>query len=321
MKNTSPNAVFSTREMKRRYEAWFLRFALADGSGAWWFRYLLLNLGHSCFGGCGGGVSGFPVQVWATWFPRDGTVQHFLAGFSQGDLKMSGRSAAPFFLECGGRRIEENACRAAIEVEGHRISWDLRYRSLRSYSMSEKGWIGFTRTPHADAVFSGKISLDGRIWEGESLGFGLQGHNCGYRHRRFWSWAHVLVPSANGKGFSSFESVEYEMPLGLRFRRARLWHEGEDYDFRRMKTIERSVNPFRLAAEWSRRGDATTLVARVDGSDISAHRLAYLKTDCSGAFEVTNNSLASATLVLKRPGQAAIELKTGNGAVLEMAGV
>jgi len=109
--------------------------------------------------------------------------------------------------------------------------------------------------------------------------------------------------------------------LGLRFRRARLWHEGEDYDFRRMKTIERSVNPFRLAAEWSRRGDATTLVARVDGSDISAHRLAYLKTDCSGAFEVTNNSLASATLVLKRPGQAAIELKTGNGAVLEMAGV
>jgi hypothetical protein len=260
------------------------------------------------------------VQVWATWFPRDGTAQHFLAGFPQGDLKMSERFAAPFFLECGGQRIEENACRAAIEVEGHCISWDLHYRSSRSYSMSEKGWIGFTRTPHADAVFSGKISFDGRTWEGEPLGFGLQGHNCGYRHRRFWRWAHALMPRANGEGFSSFESVEYEMPLGLRFRRAQLWHEGELYDFRRLKTIERSVNPFRWVAEWSRRRDATTLVARVDGAGALAHRLAYVKTDCSGTFDVTNNSLASAALVLKRPGEAAMELNTGNGAVLEMAG-
>jgi hypothetical protein len=320
MKTASPNAIFSTRKMKRRYEAWFLRFALADGSGAWWLRYLLLNLGRSCFGGCGGNASGFPVQLWATWFPPDGAAQHFLAGFPQGDLEMSGRFAAPFFLECGGRRMEENSCRAAIEVEGHRISWDLRYRSSRSYSMSEKGWIGFTRTPHVDAVFSGKISMDGRTWEGDPLGFGLQGHNCGYRHRRFWSWAHVLVPSANGEGFSAFESVEYEMPLGLRFRRARLWHEGEEYDFRRLKTIERSVNPFRWVTEWSRRGDATTLSARVDGAGASAHRLAYVKTDCSGTFEVTNNSLASAKLALRRPGKAAIELKTDNGAVLEMAG-
>jgi hypothetical protein len=243
-----------------------------------------------------------------------------LAGLPQGDFEMSERFAAPFFLECGGQRIEENACRAAIEVEGHRISWDLRYCSSRSYSMSEKGWVGFTRTSHADAVFSGEISFDGCTWEGEPLGFGLQGHNCGYRHRRFWSWAHALVPRAIGEGFSSFESVEYEMPMGLRFRRARLWHEGELYDFRRMKTIERSANPFRWVTEWSRGGDAATLVASVDGSGISAHRLPYLKTDCSGTFEVTNNSLASATLALKRPGKPAVELKTDNGAVLEMAG-
>lgn len=320
MKPASLNAIFSTRRMKRRYEAWFLRFALADGSGAWWLRYLLLNLGRSCFGGCGGNTRGFPVQVWATWFPREGSPQHFLAGLSQSGLEMSRRFAAPFFLECSGQRIEEDACGAAIEVEGHRISWDLRYRSARSYSMSEKGWIGFTRTPHSDAVFSGRIYLDGRTWEGTPLGFGLQGHNCGYRHRRFWSWAHALVPSSDGEEFSSFESVEYEMPLGLRFRRALLWHEGTHYDFRRMKTIERSVNPFRWAVEWSRSEDATTLVARVDGSGVSALRLPYVKTDCSGTFEVTNNSLASAKLTLKRPGETFIELKTDGGAVLEMAG-
>jgi len=314
------NAIFSTSKMRRRYEAWFLRFALADGSGAWWLRYLLLSLGRSCFGGCGGDARGFPVQVWATWFPRGETPRHFLAGFSQGDLEMSGRFAAPFFLQCGGQRMEENSCRADIEAAGHRISWELSYRSTRSYSMSEKGWIGFTRTPHADAVFSGRISLDGRSWQGQPLGFGLQGHNCGYRHRRLWNWAHVLVPSENWKGCSSFESVEYEMPLGLRFRRAQLWHEGVLYDFRRMKTLGRSLNPFRWVAAWSRSEDATTLTCCVEGSGISSHRLQYMKTDCSGTFEVTNNSLASAQLILQLPGKTAIALNTNVGAVLEMAG-
>jgi hypothetical protein len=37
------NEVYSSLSMKRRYEVWFLRLGLADGSGAWWFRYLLMN--------------------------------------------------------------------------------------------------------------------------------------------------------------------------------------------------------------------------------------------------------------------------------------
>ena len=37
------NEAFSSSSTKRRYEAWFIRFGLTDGSGAWWLRYLLLN--------------------------------------------------------------------------------------------------------------------------------------------------------------------------------------------------------------------------------------------------------------------------------------
>ena len=44
--------------MKRRYEVWFLRCGLADGGGAWWFRYLLLNRGR---GGCGANPTGMPA--------------------------------------------------------------------------------------------------------------------------------------------------------------------------------------------------------------------------------------------------------------------
>lgn len=46
----------------------------------------------------------------------------------------------------------------------------------------------------------------------------------------------------------------------------------------------------------------------------------YLKTDCSGVFEVTNNSLANATVRLLRVGSSSEELATIGGAVLEMGG-
>jgi hypothetical protein len=45
-----------------------------------------------------------------------------------------------------------------------------------------------------------------------------------------------------------------------------------------------------------------------------------LKTDCSGTFDVTNNSLAVAKLILNRAGNAPFEWNTDGGAVLEMAG-
>ncbi|HYL09140.1 MAG TPA: hypothetical protein VEU31_00255 [Candidatus Acidoferrales bacterium] len=325
METPSLNAVFSSRAMRRRYEVWFLRFALADGSGAWWLRYLLLNLGRSCAGGCGGKFNfpGYPVQVWATWFPRGEAPQSFIAGFPQGDLALSERFVSPFSLECAGQQIGEDSCRAAIEVGGHRISWDLRYTFSLAYSMSEKNWIGFSRTPHAAAVFSGRITFDDRTWEAAPIGFGLQGHNCGYRHRRFWTWAHVLAPPPGEEQPSSFEALEYEIGLGFRFRRAILHHDGVTYDFGRLKSIERTLDPFRWTVHCSRREDATTLVAILDGTGSSAHRLPYVKTNCSGTFEVTNNSLASAKLYLKRPGEGAVELRTQNrsgGAVLEMSG-
>ena len=58
----------------------------------------------------------------------------------------------------------------------------------------------------------------------------------------------------------------------------------------------------------------------VSGRERFVHRLPYVKTDCSGQFEVANESLALARMVLQRPGKAAEELTTDSGAVLEMVG-
>lgn len=309
------NEVFSALSVRRRYEVWFLRMGLADGSGAWWFRYLLMNPG---LGGCAGNPQGAPVQVWATWFPAEGKPQSFIQGFPLDGFEISPRGQTPFHFRIGRNGIEADSCRGALEVDGHAIAWNLRYRSTFRVILSSKGWIGFSRTPHSDAVFSGEITLDGRNFAGEPLGFGVQGHNCGYRHRNFWTWTHAYFARA-GKPPSTLEALVYEMPFGLVFRKAVFWHDGRQHIFRNLRESgggrESMLWNFCCVAR-----DGISLQATIDGRGASAHRLPYTKTDCTGSFEVANNSRASAFLLVESTDGSAEKLETSNGAVLEMVG-
>jgi hypothetical protein len=309
------NEPYSRLSMRRRYEVWFLRLGLSDGSGAWWFRYLLLNPGR---GGCPSNPQGCPAQVWATWFPRSGKPQTWIQGFPLKDLRLSGRGTSPFHLDIGENRFTENDCHGAIESGGRRITWHLRYQSSFHVNLSSMGWIGFSRTPHSNALFSGQITLDGRSFQGEALGYGMQGHNCGYRHRSFWTWTHLHFPGAKKDG-STFEALVYDMPLGLFFRKAVLWHNGQIYTLRSFR--EELRDPRELI--WKLRGSAGTglhLEVDIRGREGFVHRLPYLRTDCSGQFEVANDSLAHARMVLQLPGRAREELTTDTGAALEMVG-
>lgn len=259
-----------------------------------------------------------PVQVWATWFPPAGKPQSFIQGYPLERLELSARGESPFRFRIGNNEIGEDWCRGALQVDGHQISWDLRYRSSFRCTLSQKGWIGFSRTPHSDAVFSGQIALDGRKFAGDPLGFGVQGHNCGYRHRGFWTWAHAYF-LRSGKAPSTLEALVYDMPLGLVFRKAVLWHDGEEHQVRNLYEI----NTDRQESRWTFCGstkDGLRLEATIEGAGASIHRLPYLKTDCSGSFEVVNNSLARATLLLERSDGRVEELQTNTGAVLEMGG-
>lgn len=325
------NEAFTKLSMRRRYEVWFLRLGLSDGSGAWWFRYLLMNPGRC---GCegeneGGDSSGHhggdaddgprqPVQVWATWFPRDGKPETWIQGFPLEGFHFSKRGGSPFSFEIGENRIGENECRGRIEMGGHCIRWDLRYRSTFRMELSSKGWIGFSRTPHSDAVFSGEITLDGRTFRGEPLGYGMQGHNCGFRHRHFWTWTHIHFPGAGGSG-STFEALVYEMPLGLVFRRAVLWHKGERYILGKLNESVRDAQKLTWKMECVD-GRGAQVEAEIAGRTGFVHRLPYVKTDCSGQFEVANDSLAVARVMLRLPGEAAAEITTDSGAALEMVG-
>jgi hypothetical protein len=309
------NEVFSAPTAARRYEVWFVRAGLADNSGAWWFRYLLMNPGR---GGCPKNSRALPVQVWATWFPREEKPESFIQGFSLEGLDLSGPGKNPFYFRIGKNAIDDDSCRGELEIGGRTVSWDLTYRSTFGVTLSSMGWIGFSRTPHSDSVFSGRIQLDGRTFAGKPLGFGVQGHNCGYRHRNFWTWAHAYFPQSEGAG-STLEALAYEMPFGLLFRKAVLWHRGEQHVFRRLREAKRNRENLQWEFRASSRGGLELQVA-LDGGGPGVHRLPYEKTDCAGSFEVANNSLARAMMRLRRDNKTVEEFETSTGAVVEMVG-
>jgi len=120
------NEAFSSLSVRRRYEVWFLRIGLADGSGAWWFRYLVMNPGR---GGCEGNPRGMPVQVWATWFPANQPPRTFIQGFALEEFDLSARKRGPFHFRIGDNAIDDDSCRGSLAVDGHTISWSLRYHS------------------------------------------------------------------------------------------------------------------------------------------------------------------------------------------------
>lgn len=310
------NEPFSKLSMRRRYEVWFLRLGLADGSGAWWFRYLLTSPGRE---GCGSDSRQQPVQVWATWFPSQGKPQTWIEGFSLRDFRLTARGASPLLFEAGENWISENECRGRLKVDGHQICWDLRYLSTFRVELSSKRWIGFSRTPHSDAIFSGEITLDGRTFRGEPLAYGIQGHNCGYRHRKFWAWTQIHFPHAGGSS-STVEALVYEMPLGMTFRKVVICYQGREHVFRDVKDLQQ--DPSELA--WSffcLNPKVAAVKVEVQGRKGLIHYLPYFKTDGSGQFEVANDSLAAARMTWYTPGSAPRELTTDTGAVIEMAGI
>lgn len=298
--------------MRRRYEVWFVRCGLADGSGAWWFRYLIVN-----------NLKIAPessarrhFQVWATWFPRAAAPQTFIVEMPLEQLDVSPRGQVPFHCRAAENGIEEGRCWGNLRPDGHHISWNLRIHSHFGATLSDKGWIGFSRSPHSDAVFSGEIIFDGKKFSGEPLGFGVQGHNCGYRHRSYWRWMHSYFTQPDGGG-STLEALVYDLPLGLVFRNAILWHRGRKLGVRKIKESKISRSSAHL--HWNFSGqldDGTPIEAIIEGAAPGVHELPYTKTDGSGTFSVSNASLARAIVKLG----SGETLETEKGAVLEMGG-
>lgn len=128
---------------------------------------------------------------------------------------------------------------------------------------------------------------------------------------------HIHFPCPGGSS-TTVEALVYEMPLGLTFQKAVIWHEGREHVFRHLQNLQQDPN--QLA--WSffcLNPKVCAVKVEVQARKGFIHHLPYFNTDCSGEFEVANDSLATARMTWYRPGSAPKELSTDTGAAIEMA--
>jgi hypothetical protein len=126
---------------------------------------------------------------------------------------------------------------------------------------------------------------------------------------------HAYFPQPDGG--STLEALVYDLPFGLAFRNAILWHHGKPTRVQKIKELKITRSSGHL--HWNFSGqldDGVPIEASIEGVAPGVHELPYTKTDGLGTFPVSNASLARAIVKLGQ-GEA---LETGTGAVLEMGG-
>ena len=111
------------------------------------------------------------MQVWATWFPKDGKPQSFIQGFPLADLDLSARGRIRSTFGSATMRFEENSCRGALEVTGTldfmgpAITFDV------SCHAEQQGLDWFlANAAFGRDFFPGEITLDGRRFAREPSG-------------------------------------------------------------------------------------------------------------------------------------------------------
>jgi len=113
--------------------------------------------------------------------------------------------------------IEEESCRGALHVEGHAIRHGISATiSTFRVTLSNKGWIGFSRTPHSDAVFSGEITARRPPLRQRRSRLRSAGTQLRIPASQLLDWAHAYFLAAD-RDATTLEALVYEMPSDWSF--------------------------------------------------------------------------------------------------------
>jgi hypothetical protein len=170
-------------------ESHFLKANSRDGRRAVWVK-------HTVFAPPGGAADAV-AEVWAIAFDREHPGQFPVGGKVTVPFTEARVGTSPFEVVAGGAQLRSGHAVGAIESNGHRLRWDLRYDAsappFRPFP-SERMYRGSfpktkTVTPCPDGQFSGEVEVDGERWAVDGWP-GMQGHNWGRGHADAYVWAH-----------------------------------------------------------------------------------------------------------------------------------
>lgn len=294
------------------YESWFVRATDPRGLRAFWLRYTVFSPrgpGHDAVG-----------DLWAVVSDRaTGVIAPVKQSFPIASCSFA---ADRLDVQLGDARLTDRAVVGTATESGHAIRWDLALAGGGPPLLLLPDYLYNAPFPRAKSVvcrplarFSGTIEVDGTAltiadWVGS------QNHNWGSRHTDRYAWGQVAGFDDAPDAFLECSTARLKLgpvwtpplsPVVLRLGAETLTWNGLVSAVRNRGTY----SPF----HWRIRGAANhgAIEVRMDANEADAVSLRYPNPP-GGEKRCRNTNLAQCEVVLDRPGQPPVTLRTNRAA-------
>lgn len=299
------------------YESYFLRANHPSRPLAFWLRYTLFAPKDAAAAAVG--------EVWAVWFNGE-TGAHVVAK-EEFPLAACGFDTVGFQVTVGESMLEAGHATGAVALDGHTLSWDLRFTGDAPPLLLLPPRLYETRFPAAKSLvslplarYSGTLQADGephdiRDW------IGSQNHNWGTRHTDLYAWGQVA-------GFDTHPDSFLEVATA-RLRLGPVWtppftllvlrHRGREYALNGLARAVRARGSFGYFRwEFRSRSAEAEIAGEITAPGEAFVGLNYYNPP-GGTKHCLNSKLAHCRLVLRdaRAGETEV-LETAHRAAFEI---
>jgi hypothetical protein len=188
------------------------------------------------------------ADVKAVFFAREPLKEVKKVAFKQSlDIQAFSRGAGDT-IQMGACTLGESGTRGRIHSKGQTIEWELSFQSIRASTFNlvpeSLSKLGLSKhlalTPYEDLLFSGKVILNGEVFEFNSAR-GMLGRSLAPKNWHSWVWGHCNL-FKNEKGDPAdfiFEGITMRSQLGPwilpQFSAFYFRYQGKDYAFNRLR--------------------------------------------------------------------------------------
>lgn len=298
------------------YESWFIRANHPHEPRAFWIRYTI-------FIPAGNGAARLG-EVWAIYF--DGARAHPIA--AQEDIPWPQCHVQPDTLDLrlGESRLVSGNAEGRAQGSHHQLQWQLRYRGgegpllLLPAASYERGF------PKAKALvcrplvlFNGHLLVDGERIAIEDW-IGSENHNWGQIHTDAYAWGQVCGFDNDETAFLECSSARLKLgPLWTPLLTLAVLRYGDRiYAFNRVERSWRQKADYG-AGHWTFTSTQDGNRLHVEMSARARDTIALRYRNPPGGIKTCFNSkLARCEVLLERPSQAPVQLRSASRAAFEI---
>jgi hypothetical protein len=301
------------------YESWFVRANHPTRPLGFWIRYTIFAPA--------GAPERTEAELWATWF--DGERERVAAAKSERTIANDRFARQGLDISIDGSTLRDSGLEGTCVGFGHRLAWRLRMSGgtapllllpTAAYARS------FPRAkvvvPRPACRFEGTVEVDGESMPIDGW-LGSQNHNWGPAHTERYAWGQVAGFDGREDAFLECSSARLRLgPLLTPWLTLAVLRLGDDdivfNGIGRAPLARATVDGLGWSFRTSNGRDRLAVTIR--GEPQRAVGLTY-RNPSGGSRVCVNTKIAACDLRLSRAGTAALHLRAGHRAALELLGL